>query len=610
MKNKIVDALLNIKYLFSTANKADKLLMPIMFLSIFMECAVLFINTILPKYIIDSLTIDKNIHYTLRTVIIMVIVRLLSTAIFTLLEDITRYKKERLIQQHYKQFSDKTMSLDLQDVEDPIVADQKENVQKIITWNSMNIDGIKNALGGILSYSIQIVGFAYIISTLNFFIVLSVIVVLLVNAQLNHLNHKLMKKVNDELNPINRTWKYLSRITGDYSFGKIIRIDNLNKWLLGKCEKNRSEYIEKETAKKNTSTKYGMISSTVSLIQEGAVYIYLVLILVKGGITFGDFTMYISAVMALTNAMKSIVGYLQGIDYTGRYVIDYRKFLSIPERITVTNGESVPDISKNNLHIRFDNVSFRYPNCENFILKNINLDIYGDKKISIVGDNGAGKTTFIKLLLRLYDPTEGNIYINGINIKNINTADYVALFSTVFQDYQMFPFTIAENIAFKDEVLLEPEEKQRLKKALADVNMWNKVSALKNKEHTYIGKSFDMDGLDFSGGELQKFALARSFYHSGEINILDEPTANLSPIAEFETYSSYDKLVNDMAIYISHRMSSSKFCDRILVFDGGCIVEDGTHNQLTKSNGLYAKMYSMQARYYFDSDKVNENEVY
>ncbi len=169
MKNKIVDALLNIKYLFSTANKADKLLMPIMFLSIFMECAVLFINTILPKYIIDSLTIDKNIHYTLRTVIIMVIVRLLSTAIFTLLEDITRYKKERLIQQHYKQFSDKTMSLDLQDVEDPIVADQKENVQKIITWNSMNIDGIKNALGGILSYSIQIVGFAYIISTLNFF---------------------------------------------------------------------------------------------------------------------------------------------------------------------------------------------------------------------------------------------------------------------------------------------------------------------------------------------------------------------------------------------------------------------------------------------------------
>ncbi len=150
---------------------------------------------------------------------------------------------------------------------------------------------------------------------------------------------------------------------------------------LGKCEKkNRSEYIEKETAKKNTSTKYGMISSTVSLIQEGAVYIYLVLILVKGGITFGDFTMYISAVMALTNAMKSIVGYLQGIDYTGRYVIDYRKFLSIPERITVTNGESVPDISKNNLHIRFDNVSFRYPNCENFILKNINLDIYGDKK--------------------------------------------------------------------------------------------------------------------------------------------------------------------------------------------------------------------------------------
>lgn len=609
MKHKITAALSNIKYLFSTANKADKLLMPIMLFSIFMECAVLFMNTIFPKYVIDSLAVEKNIHDTFRVIIVMIIVKLLSAAIFTLLEDITRYKKERLIQQYYKQFSDKTMSLDLQDVENPVIADQKENAEKIITWNSMNIDGIKNALGGILSYGIQIVGFAYIISTLNLFIILSVIIVLLVNARLNHFHHELMKKVNDELNPINRTWKYLSRVTRDYSFGKIIRIDHLNQWLLGKCEKNRNEYIEKETEVRNISTKYGMISSMVSLMQEGAVYIYLVVMLVKGGITFGDFFMYLSAVTAFTNAMKNIVGYLQGIDYTGKYVMDYRKFLSIPERIAVTDGESVPDISKDNLHIKFANVSFRYPNSENFVLKNINLDIYGDKKISIIGDNGAGKTTFIKLLLRLYDPTEGNIYINGINIKNINTADYVALFSAVFQDYTMFPFTIAENIAFKDGELLEAEEKQRLKKALENVNMWNKVLSLKKKERTCIGKSFDAEGLDFSGGELQKFALARSFYHSGKINILDEPTANLSPIAEFEIYSSYDRLVNVMAIYISHRMSSSKFCDRILVFDGGRIVEDGTHNQLMKSNGLYAKMYAMQAHYYIDSDEANENEV-
>lgn len=600
--NKVKLAFANIAYLFKTANQADKFLMPVMLAGIIMDCAMLFIDTIMPKYIIDGLSDSRGFRYVLLLVLLTLFLRLVANISSVLLEEATRYKKERLIQQHYKQFSDKTMSLDLQDVEDPETSDQKEKAQRIITWNSMNIDGIKNALGGILSYGIQILGFAYIISTLNFTIILSVIAVMLMNAVFNNYRNKRSKTINDGISSINRMWKYLNRTSTDYSFGKIIRVDNLAHWLLKKCTHNRDDFLRENRKLSAVSFKVDLLSNALSLIQEGFVYIFLVFSLLDGKISYGDFFMYVSAVMAFTNAMKNIVGYVQGINYTGRYVNDYRNFLAIPEKLT--NGEGVSVKGGTNCIIRFENVSFHYPNSSDMILKNINLVITGNSKISIVGDNGAGKTTFIKLLLRLYDPVEGNIYFNDINIKDLNTAQYRSLFSVVFQDYQMFPFTIAENIVYNETL-----NREAFDKALENVGMLDKVKALAKQENTYIGKEFDDDGTDFSGGEIQKFALARSLYRDAKVNILDEPTANISPIAEFQIYNSYHKFTSSLAIFISHRMSSSKFCDRVLVFDHGEIAEDGTHSDLMASDGLYAKMYSMQASLYLENREDTTNEI-
>jgi ABC-type multidrug transport system fused ATPase/permease subunit len=587
-------AVSNIIYLFETANKADKLLMPFMLAGVIMECAGIFINTIMPKYIIDGLTNHSPMSYVLTAVLIMAGLKLSAVVLNTILENTVRYKKERLIQQYYRQFSDKTMSLDLQDVEDPDVLDRKEKAQRIITWNSMNIDGIKNALGGILSFGIQIAGFAYIIATLNISIILSVIAVMVLNAVINNYRNNHEKSMQDELAPVNRMWSYLSRTVTDYSFGKVIRVDHLCPWLTDKCAANREDYLNRRNALSSLSFRTGLLSNVVSLIQESLVYVFLVIALIEGTITYGDFYMYVAAVTAFTHAMKSIVSYIQGLNYTGRYVKDYREFLNIEEKLD--NKDGMLASHTDDFEIRFENVSFCYPSSKQMVLENINVIINSKSKLSIVGDNGAGKTTFVKLLLRLYDPSEGNIYFNNVNIRDLKTTEYRSLFSVVFQDYQMFPFTIAENITFKDS--LTPKEHNKLYVALENVDMSGKVSALANKENTYIGKEFDSSGTDFSGGEIQKLSLARSFFLERDINILDEPTANLSPVAEQQIYSSYSKLINSLAVFISHRMSSSKFCDRILVFDKGKLVEDGTHADLMRMDGLYARMYSLQASYY------------
>lgn len=216
-----------------------------------------------------------------------------------------------------------------------------------------------------------------------------------------------------------------------------------------------------------------------------------------------------------------------------------------------------------------------------------------------MGENGAGKTTFIKLLMRLYEPTSGTIYLNDINIQDIEYTSYIRLFAPVFQDYQVYAFPVAENVSLKDVDKLNDEEFNSIRKALDMSGILAAVDALQDGVFTPVGKGFDEKGIEFSGGEQQKLALARSIYKNALVVILDEPTANLSPIAEHQVYQSYHKTSKGkMAIYISHRLSSSLFCDRILVFDQGRIVEDGSHAELMQKDGLYKTMFDRQAEYY------------
>jgi ABC-type multidrug transport system fused ATPase/permease subunit len=214
-----------------------------------------------------------------------------------------------------------------------------------------------------------------------------------------------------------------------------------------------------------------------------------------------------------------------------------------------------------------------------------------------VGENGAGKTTFVKLLMRLYDVTEGEILYDGVNIKDYNYDDYMDVFSTLFQDYKVFAISIYENVTFHE----NPQDKDKIDDIFKEYGIFDKVQSLPKKGETIMSKEFEAEGMELSGGQQQRLAICRAVYKNAPFYILDEPTANLSPVAEHDIYLQFDKMVGGKsAIYISHRLSSSKFCDKICVFDKGQIAEYGSHNELMKNDGIYAKMFRLQSQYYVE----------
>ena len=298
--------------------------------------------------------------------------------------------------------------------------------------------------------------------------------------------------------------------------------------------------------------------------------------------------MYAGAVITMMEAIRKASASRININYSNEYLKTYEEFIN--DRDMDYDGTlPVEKRTDNEYSLEFQNVSFRYPGAEDYVLKNINIKFRLGEKLALVGLNGAGKTTLIKLLLRLYEPTEGQILLNGIDIRLYDYREYMTIFGVVFQDYQLFDFPLDENIACSE----EPDE-QRVAEVLEKVGLTERVSKMKNGVHTVLSHETAEEGENLSGGEAQKVAIARALFV-----ILDEPTAALDPLAEAEIYENFRELVGDKtSIYISHRMSSCRFCDRIIVLSGGGIAEEGTHEDLLQAGGLYAELFNTQAQYY------------
>jgi ABC-type multidrug transport system fused ATPase/permease subunit len=277
------------------------------------------------------------------------------------------------------------------------------------------------------------------------------------------------------------------------------------------------------------------------------------------------------------------------------YLECFFEFFDKQSEIKINNNKSTKLNNNKNHKITFENVSFKYPHSDVYALKNINITINAGQALLIVGENGAGKSTFVKLLTRLYKPTDGKILIDDINIQEYSYNSYIKLFSALFQDYKLFALSIKENITALNENISD----NRFSYAMSTCGMDIKVSVLKDGTDTSLYRIFDENGVEFSGGEMQKLAIARAVYKDAPIIILDEPTSALDPRAEFEIYDSFNKLShNKTSIYISHRLSSSRFCDIIAVFNKGEIVEYGSHSELMIRNGLYNELYTMQSLLY------------
>lgn len=339
---------------------------------------------------------------------------------------------------------------------------------------------------------------------------------------------------------------------------------------------------------------YVAASAAVSVAFTGFAYAFVCLKAWAGAFGIGQVTQYISSITKVSAGVSSLIRIVGELRNNAPFLKENFRFLDIPN--TMYQGSLTVEKRRDcDYEIEFKHVSFRYPGSDVWALKNINMKFHVGKRLAVVGRNGSGKTTFIKLLCRLYDPTEGEILLNGINICKYNYLDYMSVFSVVFQDFRLFAFTLGQNVAAG-----VGYDRKRVKDCLVRAGFGGRLAGLPEGLETYLYRDFCDDGVDLSGGEAQKIAIARALYKNAPFIIFDEPTAALDPVAEAEIYSKFNEIVEDKtAVYISHRLSSCRFCDEIVVFDAGEVVQQGSHERLVAdAGGKYYELWHAQAQYY------------
>jgi ATP-binding cassette subfamily B protein len=343
-----------------------------------------------------------------------------------------------------------------------------------------------------------------------------------------------------------------------------------------------------------------VLADLTSKIFIGILYLFVCLKAYGKAFGAGAVTQYISAVTALYQSVSDCIGAAGDIRVNGEFLRTCFHFLDIPNEM-YKGSLTVEKRNDCNYEVEFCHVSFRYPDTEVEVLKDVNMKFCVGEKLAIVGENGSGKSTFIKLLCRLYDPTEGVIKLNGIDIKKYDYREYMSIFSVVFQDFKLLAFPLGANVAAGTQY-----DAAFVEACLEKAGFTERKEKMKAGMDTFLYKDFDEDGVDISGGEEQKIAIARALYQNAAFLILDEPTAALDPVAEYEIYTRLNDMVGERtAVYISHRLSSCKFCDEIVVFDHGQIVEQGSHEALlAKEDGKYTALWNAQAQYYVKNPGV------
>lgn len=489
------------------------------------------------------------------------------------------------------ELSDKIMGMDYEHTEDPEALDQMNKAREGLSWYSGGVVGVLDEFFNILSNLLKIGGVVTIIAmTCPLLLpvqVLSLAAIMFFTNRKNGLELESFKK----LSKVNRVFGYVFYQLSNPENGKETRLFDSADMMCRKADYYVGEMIQVWKQLSRKEIKYTWSADAVNGLRDGISYFYIGYRALRGLITVGDFTMCVSAASTLYWSLFQVFNGIAELLKKSSYAYEYLKFRGLPDAMEKGNRE----VPKGEHVIEFKNVSFRYPRGTGDVLKGINLTIRQGEHLSIVGLNGAGKTTLVKLLCRMYDVTEGEILIDGINIREYSEEAYRRLFAVVFQDFQLFAFSLRENI-----VLNEAEEEERIWSTLSMAGLKEDAKKLSQGLDTMIFKGYDENGTRLSGGQQQKTAICRALYRNSPIVILDEPTAALDPIAEYEIYRRFDELVGGKtAIYISHRLSSCRFCDRIAVFAEDTLKEYGTHEELVaKPDGIYAKMYEAQAQYY------------
>lgn len=577
------------------------LLIPIIIVDICLN----FSWIIFPKFFFDSLDINEN-NLTPYFYILLFIGSLL---MFNSMNNFLNSRKNIAIYKVKNSFltdlSNSVMGIKfelLENNENQIkISRAKDAIEGTSNWTLKRLNSVKgiDAIGSetinIILSVIKISGIVYILYELQLSIIVLTFLIVVFNALSNSWKKRVEFKLRLNTSKHVQQANYFISAMLNSQNGKEIRQNKMQKTLLENAKEYRKKFIN-ERFVKNKSVLYADIfnSSTIT-IQNAFIYILLSYQFINGDITIGDFIMYITSIELFSRFFNELIESVLNINLFASYLKDFFDILELGESAIKEHKDSnlvIDDIPK---AIVFENVWFKYPNSENYALKNINITINPYEKLGVVGMNGAGKTTFIKLILGLYKPEKGKILYGDREIHSFTFAEYTKCIGAIFQDFKVFNFSLKENISFDNQL------DKNIENYAKRLDLYNKIQSLPKKLETTFSKEFDAEGAILSSGEQQKLAILRLLNKNTPIIILDEPTAALDAITEYNLYRSYDELMkNKTSIYISHRLASARFCDIVVVFNNGEIIEYGPHNKLIKNEKLYSEMFNKQAEYYKD----------
>ena len=599
----------NLKFVLKIMKKYSPMLLFLLPVSAVLSVGNRYTVSFLIKYIIDIATNHGTLQQLLITLGIFSVIFIVLWNTNTWYNSKTEIK---CIFARMKLILEKnliTMTMPFIYTEDPSMLDCNQKASQAVGGNQQGVEGMMHIILNFSASLGAVIAGLTIISTINFKIVILMIIIALANFFISNYANKWCKKhVWDELAPWWRKRWYMDMSLGDFSYAKDIRMFGLKNYLTQKFQEiNKIRYNYQK--KNNRVWLFVSIASSVFwVISQLLIYIYLIRCIFSKTITIGNFTLYLSATATFFECVMSLLNSITNFLNNSRYVDDFRSFYEMPElRQNLPEKETnLPKLKpQSHYEFEFQNVSFKYPRAERFALQNVNIKIKAGERLAVVGLNGAGKSTFIKLLLRLYQPTEGKILLNGIDIQTYDLNSYFKIFAPVFQEVNLFAMSFAENVSMKSP---ENTDKDLVQKTVIQSGLEEKLNSLEKGLDTQLLKVIYDDGIDLSGGQKQKLALARALYKNAEVVVLDEPTAALDAIAESKLYSDFDKLIGGKtSIYISHRLSSTQFCNNVAMFKDGKLIEYGTHNSLLKQNGEYANMFHIQAQYYVEAGEINEN---
>ncbi|MBQ2956236.1 MAG: ABC transporter ATP-binding protein, partial [Clostridia bacterium] len=477
--------------------------------------------------------------------------------------------------------------------------------QESVSNNRAATEAVWNTLTDLTT---NILGFAFytvLMSSVQPLLIVVILLTAIISYYVGNRANEWRYRHRDEEADLENKMSYLSRRAGNLTVAKDIRIFGLRPWLEELFDKALDAYTAFQRKAEGAHLWARVVDLVLTFLRNAIAYAYLIGLVIGGEIGVAEFLLFFSAIGGFAAWVTGILGGFNTLHKQSLDISTVRECLEYSEPFLFEDGAHIEPEQDRKYEIRLENVSFRYPEADKDTLTNINLTLHPGEKLAVVGLNGAGKTTLIKLICGFLDPTKGRVLLDGRDIREYNRRDYYTMFSAVFQNFSLLAGTIAANVAQDSEGI----DMERVKGCAEKAGLGGKIESLKDGYETYLNREVYEDAILLSGGETQRLMLARALYKDAPFIVLDEPTAALDPIAESEMYQKYNEMTGGKSsIYISHRLASTRFCDRIIMIMDGGIGEEGTHEELLAKGGKYAELFEVQSKYYREGADEHEED--